>query len=268
MKKGLVFMAGVLLATGAPLSGQDPKIEEADLPRWVEEDVINFFNDPATIHFTGRTRIPTTRVVLGDVAALGGPFTIAGEVDGDLMVVNGDLVFEEGGTVTGDVLVVGGRVSGEDVADIGGDLRIFDEPLRYVQRGDRIVAVGRPSGREGRDSRFPWGDARFNIQSGQNYNRTEGLPVMFGPSFRSAGANLLRLDIYGIWRTDMGFELNEDDFGYAIRVEQALGGRNQSASRSTSVSLSAPAAGTTRPWQIETILEVMARTERSSNAVR
>ena len=201
-------------------------IEEADLPRWVEEDIINFFNDPTPSTSPARTRIPSTRVVLGDVAALGGPFTIAGEVDGDLVVVNGDLVFEAGGLVTGDVLVVGGRIFGEDVGEVGGDLRVFDEPLRYVQRGDQISSAGRPEEREGFGPDFPWGDARFTVKSGQNYNRTEGLPVMFGPSFRTAGSNPLRLDLLGIWRTDMGFELNEDDFGYALRAEQALGGRN------------------------------------------
>ncbi|MFH1763152.1 MAG: polymer-forming cytoskeletal protein [Gemmatimonadota bacterium] len=229
MKKGLVFMAGILWLSGSPLLGQEPRIEEADLPRWVEEDVINFFNDPSTIHFTARTRIPSTRVVLGDVAALGGPFTIAGEVDGDLVVVNGDLVFESGGAVTGNVLVVGGRVFGEDVATIGGSLRVFDGPLRYVQRGDRISSVGRPQEREGFGPDFPWGDARLVIKAGQNYNRTEGLPVIFGPSFRTAGANPLRLEAFGIWRTEMGFDLDEDDFGYALRAEQALGGRNNIA---------------------------------------
>lgn len=229
MKKGLIIMAGILWVSGSPLLGQEPRIEEADLPRWVEEDVINFFNDPTTIHFTARTRIPSTRVVLGDVAALGGPFTIAGEVDGDLVVVNGDLVFEAGGVVTGNVLVVGGRVFGEDVAEIGGNLRVFDEPLRYVQRGDRIESAGRPEERKGFGPDFPWGDARFTIKAGQNYNRTEGLPVMFGPSFRTAGANPLQLDVFGIWRTEMGFDLDEDDFGYALRAEQALGGRNNVA---------------------------------------
>ncbi len=229
MKKGLVFMAGILWVAGSPLSGQEPRIEEADLPRWVEEDVINFFNDPSTIHFTARTRIPSTRVVQGDVAALGGPFTIAGEVDGDLVVVNGDLIFEAGGVVTGDVLVVGGRIFGEDLATIGGNLRIFEEPLRYVQRGDQIASAGRREDREGIGSEFPWGNARLIVKSGQNYNRTEGLPVMFGPSFRTAGANPLRLDVFGIWRTEMGFDLDEDDFGYAIRAEQALGGRKNIA---------------------------------------
>jgi len=229
MKKGLVFMAGVFWATTSPLGGQEPRIEEADLPRWVQEDVINFFNDPSTIHFTGRTRIPSTRVVVGDVAALGGPFTIAGEVDGDLVVVNGDLVFESGGAVSGNVLVVGGRVFGEDLGTVGGDLRIFSEPLRYVQQGDRISSAGRPEDRRDYGPNLPWGDARITIKSGQNYNRTEGLPVMVGPSFRTAGANPLRLDLLAIWRTDMGFELNQEDFGYALRAEQALGGRNNLA---------------------------------------
>ncbi len=229
MKKGLVFIAGILWVSGSPLLGQEPRIEEADLPRWVEEDVINFFNDPTTIHFTARTRIPSTRVVLGDVAALGGPFTIAGEVDGDLVVVNGDLIFEAGGVVTGDVLLVGGRIFGEELGDIGGDLRVFDEPLRYIQRGDRIASAGRPPERGGFGPDLPWGDARFTIKSGQNYNRTEGLPIMFGPSFRTAGANPLRLDLLAIWRTDMGFNLDPDGFGYALRAEQALGGRNNIA---------------------------------------
>ena len=229
MKKGLVFIAGILLVSGSPLLGQEPRIEEADLPRWVEEDVINFFNDPSTIHFTARTRIPSTRVVLGDVAALGGPFTIAGEVDGDLVVVNGDLIFEAGGVVTGNVLLVGGRIFGEELGDIGGNLRVFDEPLRYIQRGDKIASAGRPPDRGGFGPDLPWGDARFTIKSGQNYNRTEGLPIMFGPSFRTAGANLLRLDLFAIWRTDMGFDLDPDGFGYSLRAEQALGGRNNIA---------------------------------------
>ena len=167
--------------------------------------------------------------MVGDVAALGGPFTIAGEVDGDLVVVNGDLVFEEGGTVTGDVLIVGGRIIGEDVADLGGDLRVFDEPLRYVQRGDEIEAVGKPEDREGYGPDFPWGDAKITVKSGQNYNRTEGLPVIFGPSFRTAGANPFRLDLYAIWRTDTGFNAQDEDFGYALRAEQALGGRDNLA---------------------------------------
>jgi hypothetical protein len=250
MKKRSLALAGLLLVTspvfpppGAPpfpggpgtlpgsrpLLAQERRMEEGDLPRWVQDYVISFFNDPATIHFGGRTRIPSTRVIVGDVAALGGPFTLAGEVQGDLVVVNGDLVFEEGSFVRGSALVVGGRVLGEDLGRIGGNLRVFPEPLRYVRRGERIDGVGRPAERDGFGPDFPWGDVRLVVKAGQNYNRIEGLPVMFGPSLRVSGANPFRLDLYGIWRTEMGLELGREDFGYEFQVEQALGGRNRLA---------------------------------------
>ncbi len=241
MTKGAIVLAGLVLATAPPpLQGQARGVQEADLPRWVQEDVINFFNDPSTIHFTGRTRIPSSRVVVGDVGALGGPFTIAGQVDGDLVVINGDVVFESGGSVTGDVLVVGGRILGQELGEIAGTLRVYGEPLRYTQRGDRISAAGRPGEREGLGPRFSWGDARFTVTAGQNYNRIEGLPVMFGPSIRTAGANPLRLDLFAVWRTEMGLDIGSEDFGYSLRAEQALGGRDHVALGGTYFSLVEP----------------------------
>jgi hypothetical protein len=261
MKKRSLAMAGLILVTspllpapgnlpspgdpGPPLGSQtllaqERRLEEGGLPPWVQDYVISFFNDPATIHFSGRTRIPSTRVIVGDVAALDGPFTMAGEVHGDLVVVNGDLVFEEGSLVKGGVLVVGGRVLGEDLGRIGGTLRVFPEPLRYVRRGERIEAAGRPAEREGFGPDFPWGDLRFTVKAGQNYNRIEGLPVMLGPSIRTAGANPFRLDLYGIWRTEMGLEMGWEDFGYSLQLEQALGGRNRLAVGGTFFSMVEP----------------------------
>ena len=40
MMKGTVVLAGLLLGAVAPLQGQARRVEEADLPRWVQEDVI------------------------------------------------------------------------------------------------------------------------------------------------------------------------------------------------------------------------------------
>jgi hypothetical protein len=228
MKKGSLALAAMFFLVPQGLLGQVRRAQDADLPRWVEEDVISFFNDPSTIQFSGRSRIPSTRVLEGDVGTLGGPFTLAGRIDGNLVVVNGDLVFEAGGSVTGDVLIVGGRVLGENLGEIQGTLRVFDEPLRYVQRGDRIAAAGRRTEEEEGFSRsFFGGDARLILKTGQNYNRVEGLPVVFGPSIRTQGSNPLRLDIWGVWRTEMGLELGSEDFGYQFRVEQAFGGRDQ-----------------------------------------
>lgn len=238
MKKGAVLLAGLALLSPQLLTGQDRRVRDADLPRWVEDEVVEFFNDSTTIHFTGRSRIPSTRVVMGNVAALGGPFTMAGEVEGDLMVVNGDLVFEEGGTITGDVLIVGGRILGEDLGQIGGEVRVFSEPLRYVQRGDRISPVRRPrdEGASPLRREYRWGDARFTVKTGQNYNRIEGLPVIFGPSIRTGGRNPLRLDAWAIWRTESGLELGDEDFGYMLRGEQSFGGREEFALGATGFS--------------------------------
>ncbi len=238
---GFLVPGGLRLPAGSPpLTAQQGRIEEADLPPWVQDHVISFFNNPATIQFSGRTRIPAGRVIVGDAATLGGPLSLAGEVNGDLVVVNGDLVFETGGAVRGDVLVVGGRVLGEDLGRIGGTLRVFAEPLRYVQRGEKIEPVGRREAWEGVGPDFPWGSARFTIKAGQNYNRIEGLPVVFGPSIRTAGTNPSRLDLYGIWRTEMGLELEPEDFGYQLRMEQTLGGRNRIAIGGTFYSVVEP----------------------------
>ena len=124
--KRLVFLAGLLLLAQG-VKAQERRVEETDLPRWVADDVIDYFNDPRTIRFTGRSRIPSTRTIGGDVASLGGPFMLAGEIDGDLVVVNGDLVFEEGGAVTGDVMVLGGRVLAQDLGEIGGSLTVYHD---------------------------------------------------------------------------------------------------------------------------------------------
>jgi len=239
MRIGLICLAAFALGSGSALGAQQRPGQEPDLPRWVEGDVISFFNDPSTIHFSGRTRIPSTRIVTGDVASLGGPFTIAGEVDGDLIVVNGDLVLEAGGSVTGNVLVVGGRILGEELGTFGGNVRVFEEPLRYVQEGDRISAAGEPEER-GFGPDLAWGDVRLVVKAGQNYNRTEGLPVMFGPSVRTKSTNPSRLDLFGIWRTEMGLDLDKEDFGYAFRGEQSIGGRGRIVLGATAFSMVSP----------------------------
>jgi hypothetical protein len=52
---------------------------------------------------------------------------------------------------------------------------------------------------------------------------------MFGPTFRSAGQNPLRVDLFAVLRTEYGRELGEEDFGWALRAEQTFGGRDNFA---------------------------------------
>lgn len=217
MSRKMGWVVALLAAT--PLSAQE-RVGEADLPRSVADEVIEFFNRPATIRFRGESEVPAGRVIVGDVAVLTGPFSVAGEIQGDLIVVNGDLQVAPGGRITGDVMVIAGKAVAEPGA-IGGQLTVYDEPLSYGRRGERISYRERPwAGWGGRGHR---GTSYVSVRSGGNYNRVEGLPVLFGPVIRSRGQDFFRADILGLWRSQSGLHLDTDEMGYLVRAEQHFG---------------------------------------------
>ncbi|HEV2130217.1 MAG TPA: hypothetical protein VGR27_03915, partial [Longimicrobiaceae bacterium] len=219
----------------APARGQDPPArpvlgEEVlapwELPPAVAERLIEFYNAPQTIHFSGPSRVPAERTITGDVAVLGGPFTVAGRVEGDVLVINGDLELLPGAAVTGDVTVVGGRTSGVADASIGGEVVTYSELLRYRRRGDQLVYAG-PLGRRGAgpaDGEEWLAQRDFLITTGQSYNRVEGLPITFGPIIETSGSNPFRLRALGIYRTEAGLTLDLEEMGYYLRAEQFIGG--------------------------------------------
>lgn len=209
----------VLLASmpGAHAAAQE-RVDQLDLPRSVADTVIEFFNRPSTIRFTGRVDIPAGRVVQGDVAVLGGPVTIAGRVEGDLVLVNGNLTITDQGAVTGDVTVLGGLAHTTQTS-VGGQLAVYDKSLPYRHRGDRITYD------EHRWDR--WQDrhdlSHVSVRVEESYNRVEGLPVMFGPVFQTEGKDNFRVDALAIWRSEAGPHLASNDLGYLIRGEQHFG---------------------------------------------
>lgn len=224
--KGPRFALILLLLLAPPLAGQEERISEAELPTAVADEIVRFLNDSTTIRMVGGGEVPPEGALGGDVAVLGGSLVLAGEVAGDLMVVNGALRFRSGARVSGDVTVAGGDVEGEEEADLGGRLSIYSERLRYVRQGGRIVRV-QPGERdpEGLSSTLGFGRSRITVRAGTNYNRIEGLPVMFGPVIETESANPLHLAALGIWRSDNGFDLSTDEMGYRVLLEQYLGGR-------------------------------------------
>ena len=114
-------------------------IEARALPRVIADEVIRFYNDPATTRLVGRTRLPHGNEWRGNVAVRSGPVFVGGRVQGSLVVINGDLRFEAGGEVTGDVIVVGG-IADSTRGKVGGELRQYREPLLYrlQNEGDQI----------------------------------------------------------------------------------------------------------------------------------
>jgi hypothetical protein len=219
--------AGVLaLVTLFPAlaAAQDPP-DYVELPDSIAERIVARFNDVRTTRFTGDTRIaPGTRIV-GDVVVLGGSVTVAGAIDGELAVVNGDLMFERGATVTGLVTVVGGGVQGVELATLAAGISHYHEPLRFRQDRGQLVYVPPPPPAAlaaGRDFRFGRTDLLIAVRDG--YNRVEGLPVSIGPRVRLGRSNPTLLQALLIYRTAEGFSFDGEDLGYAIRAEQFVGG--------------------------------------------
>ena len=223
--------------TAAPLGAQE-RLDELDLPRSVADEVIDFFNRPTTTRFDGTAEVPSGDVIEGDVAVLYGPFTVAGEILGDLVVVNGDLEVLPGGRISGDVTVIGGEVTaGADAVE--GQLTVYSERLRFRSRDGRISYGEGGRWSEWRE-RHRRGNAYISVRNEGNYNRVEGLPVMFGPVFRSEGEEFLRVDALGIWRSDSGVRLDSDELGYFLRAEQHLGPGGRFSIGATAHSLITP----------------------------
>ena len=258
----LVFSAATLTAQDTtitirfgPRAQSEQRLTVRQLPRDVAEEAVRFFNAPATVHFSGATRIPLARGVDGDVAILGGPVTVAGRISGSLLVVNGDVTFERGATVVGDVTVIGGTINGADDADIRGEIRSYRDPLRYRRYGDEIVyAPQRELPRYAQRVAF---DARersrsdFLVAMGGTYNRVEGAPIHFGPRIdeRLNDGMRLRASLIGIVRSGRDFALRTGDFGYRVNGELMFG-----STRGGNLGLGARAIDlvqSTEPWPLK-----------------
>jgi hypothetical protein len=211
-----------LLARTSPASAQGEAI--AQLPDSVAHRVVAFFNATSTIRLAGESRLPAGATVAGDLAVLGGPLILGGQVDGDVVVINGDLRLESGARITGRATVVGGSVSGEPQATVTRGLDVHPEPLRFRQDASGLVyAPPAPSelsaGRE-----FGFGRTDLRVAARRDYNRVEGLPISLGPRLRFGRSNPTVVDGQVIYRTAAGLGLDTDRLGYGLRVEQYLGG--------------------------------------------
>lgn len=211
----LALLAALL--PGVPVAGQQPDPPSGPPPEFVD-GVLEFLNDPGTTRLNGRTRLAAGQTLMGAVGALGGDLIVAGRIDGDLVLVNGDLLVEEGGSITGDVLIVGGRVVTAPGGSLPGEVQVMPDRLRLVARGDEVILT--PASSASRRGLY-LGGARITVRSGTAYNRVEGLPVLFGPVFRTSSRNPLRVEALGIWRTE--HDQTRDDLGFRFLVDQTFG---------------------------------------------
>ncbi len=207
-------------------------LEALALPRVVSDEVIRFYNAATTTRLVGRTRLPRGNEWRGDVAVRNGPVIIGGRVQGALLVINGDLLFEPGAEVSAGVIVVGGTVSGTADARIGGEVRQYREPLLYRLRNEGDEIAYAPNLRRrlwNPGARVSWGTAdsrsSLTIATGGTFNRVEGLPVVFGPLFDwKLHENFrLRADALGVFRSAGDLSDKRSDLGYMFRSELRSG---------------------------------------------
>lgn len=207
-------------------------LEARALPRVVSEEIIRFYNAPGTTRLVGRTRLPRGNEWRGNVAVRNGPVLVAGRVQGSLVVINGDLLFDSGAEVTGDVIVVGGVVDDTAKARLGGEVRQYREPLLYRLRKDGDELVYAPNLRVrlwNPGAQVSWGTAdsrsALTIATGGTFNRVEGLPVVFGPLFdwKLQRNFRMRVDALGVFRSAGDLSDRRSDLGYMFRSELRAG---------------------------------------------
>lgn len=205
-----------------PAAAQDEVA--AQLPDTIAQRVVAFYNAPGTIRLAGESRLPVGGVIVGDVAVLGGPFIVGGRVDGDVLVINGDLQLEAGAEISGRATVVGGEISGAAQARVIAGQHVHPQPLRFRQDASGLVVA--PSAESvlaaGRDFRF--GRTELRVAAWHDYNRVEGLPIAFGPRLRFGRSNPTVVDALAIYRTSAGVRIDRDQMGYNVRFEQYLAG--------------------------------------------
>ena len=95
-----------LMSVPAAITAQVPAGEPALPPEFVD-GVLEFLNAPTTTRLNGRSRVAAGQRLVGEVGILGGDLVVVGTIEGDVVLVNGNLTVEEGGLISGDVLIVG-----------------------------------------------------------------------------------------------------------------------------------------------------------------
>jgi hypothetical protein len=212
----------LVLAAADPASAQQPAVVvSALLPDSVAERVVAFYNRAATTRLTGDARIGPAAGMRGDLAVLAGGLVVEGDVEGDVVVINGDLVVRPGGRIGGVATVVGGDVRVAAGGLIMGGGRAFREPLRFRYQGERIAYV--PAALErglaaGVD--LPFGRTDIVVATAGAYNRVEGLAIAAGPRIRFAGTYPTTGSALITVRTAAASELDPRRLGYNISAEQ------------------------------------------------
>jgi hypothetical protein len=232
-----------LLALPPCLSAQDSVIViDPDLPPGdstvvragpspdIVAEVLRLYNDSATTRMQGEVTLPAGSEFTGRLALFRGSLRLAGHVRGDLLIVNATLYLLDSANVEGDILVAGGRlIRSPGARHEGGERVLWDAvPVTRSPEGTLVVRERRRTLGELATAQTSFQTGRIKttllLATGGTYNRIEGLPIVFGPTFelRPTPTAVTRLDLRGTLRTAGEGSRLSSDFGYGVRVEVRL----------------------------------------------
>jgi len=175
---------------------RDRKLREAAERRYLKD------RDEARIrHETGNYALAAGVTFDGDLVVTRGAVTIAGKVNGSVLVIRGDALIDSTGEVLGDVVSVGGRIDRRPNSRVLGDM-VETSPRYLIEDDDenRRVRVEEREPRwrrNGRRNRWQedW-NGNFNVKA--HYNRVDGL-FLGGELPRLYNQRLTpNLDVFGL----------------------------------------------------------------------
>ncbi len=170
------------------------------------------FNSPTAVHAFDGGGIPAGVTIGGGYSVYQGQFLLAGTVQGNVVVLNGDVRVTTTGRVTGTITVLGGRLFLDPGAVVAGSFNC-ETQVDLTRLPNGTVARQGPSKSIGSFTSgiaWTWGAFHFTPHVGiGEYNRVEALPVHLGVNVERTldPSDKLRGEIYGIGRT--GSDPNE-----------------------------------------------------------
>ena len=177
-----VLAAGALFTFPGPVSGQEVRL--AGEPRSEAQETLRRFLDAERFTLWVRdTVISRADTVRGPVLLLEGTARIAGRVEGDLYVVDGDLFLRSGASIAGDILVLGGGFYDSGLADVRGGITYRpNEPLRVRPTEGRFEIISEVEPEPAFELAGTYG---FRLPA---YDRVSGLSIPVGALGRLSGA--------------------------------------------------------------------------------
>ncbi|HEX6693648.1 MAG TPA: BamA/TamA family outer membrane protein [Longimicrobiales bacterium] len=216
-------VAVCLAASGRAVSAQQV-MSRTLLPDSTIERVVDLYNREETTRLPGDSRLAAGTVVAGDAMSLNGELTVAGNVEGDVVAINGDVHLLPTAVVVGSVTAIGGTVHIDAGAKVGGTVTAYRESLR-LREDDGIIAYvpDEPGSGISAGYDFPFGRTDILLTS-DAYNRTEGLPISVGPRGEFGSSNPTRVRALVTYRTANGITVDPDELGYFLGIEQFVAG--------------------------------------------